>query len=232
MSFASTILGLSPDFYCPFNESSGTTGLDATGNGHTFTYTTSDFTLGNAGMIPSNSDTCAEGTVAGAWASNSYHPSAASSPAMSFMAAFRCPSLLGALAQLQNNFATPNGHSLRINASNQVAIVLGNGTTSATVTDTTAITAAHNYLVIATYGGTTVSLQVYDLSSAGAETSATGSLTAGNYTTSNALQASQTVCVGQQALWSAHTLSSGEITTIVTAALASASTQGDLLGML
>jgi hypothetical protein len=227
------VLALSPDFYCPFDESSGTTALDLTGNGRTFTYTTSDFTLGQTGLIPSDTETAVLGTVTTNWASSSYRPSIASGPALTFMAAFRFGTLPGALSQVQNSLSgTTSGMSLRLNASNQPAFVLANGTTDATVTLSTGIfasgiTAGDNYLAFGTYSGTTMTLIVYDLTS-GASASNTGTLATGSYQPSNSITCSQKGVYGRSALWSTTALSATQITALYNAATYPGTATGSL----
>jgi hypothetical protein len=111
------------------------------------------------------------------------------------------------------------GHSLRINASNQPAWLLGNGSASTTVTIATAITANHNYLLVATYSGTTMTLNCYDLSNSATLTSNTGTLATGTYQPVNAVTCSNLVAVGHQAMWSTVALSGGNITALVNAAM-------------
>jgi hypothetical protein len=116
--------------------------------------------------------------------------------AFTMTAAFDFATLPGVLVQLLNNLTgTTLGSSLRINASNEVAIVLANGTADVTVPATSAFTAGHKIYVVVTYSGTTLTLYVFDLSGSTANAYYTGSLANGTYEPTNSFTISNSSAV-------------------------------------
>lgn len=216
-NFDTTVLGFSPLLYWEMEDTVGTTtAADASGNGRTLS--TTSFTFGETGIVPSDSFTCALASTTPA--SSSYKPALSN---VSMMAVVQFTSTPGTTQDLYNQLATDFGGALRINVSGEPQVVMGNGTTTVIVPATASVTPDDSYLIVATWNGTTVTLYWANITTAGGVSSNTGSLAAGAGfgPTGNATINSGTgtsMYIGRVALFGTA-LSSGNVTTLYNAAI-------------
>lgn len=215
------VLALSPDFYWEIEDASGSTLSDSTGNGRTATIQSSRLTLGSTGIVPSDSATCGTCNSSSVAASSTYKPSIASNPNISYMAVVKYSTLPGASTTVLNNLSGNNGGDIHIASNNIVSLQLGNGSTTATATAPSALTAGHAYLIVGTYNysTTTVTIYVYDLTAGTYMTPGTASLASGTYqpTVSYSIQGTN-ASYGRMAVWSNTCLTATQVTALFNAA--------------
>lgn len=153
-----------------------TTAADSSGNGNTLA--TTDFTFGTAGIVPSDSKTCAALTTSSI-ARSSYLPSYTNG--VTFGAIVRFASVPTTAIALLNDASATAGADLRIGSSGVPFFVCANGTTQISVDAPSALVANHTYLLVGTWdGSSTVTMYVYDLTAGTSMTPGTGSLSAGS----------------------------------------------------
>ncbi len=177
-------LSYSPSYYWGMEDAVGSaTCADLSGNGNTLT--NSGMTLGEPSIVPSDPLTCAYLPAASSSnvASSTYKPSIASNVAVSVMSVVNLSVIPTAVSMMINNLSSSQGQQLKVTTSGLFAWDLGNGSTSVTKSSGATPVVGHDYLVVGTYSytNTTMTVYVFDLTTATAYTPATASLAAGTF---------------------------------------------------
>jgi hypothetical protein len=160
------------------DESGTTTAADASGNGRLLT--TSGFEFGTAGIVPTDSLTCAE-VNDNSDATCSYEPSFS---AVTFGVILHFVDLPGSgndVNILRNNSGNAGINWFVNGTTNCVGAYIGNGTSINYENATVALVAGHTYLLMVTWDGEEVTLYQYDITAGSAPTPTVSSF-AGSFT--------------------------------------------------
>ena len=158
-TYSAEVLADGPLAYYRLGEASGTTINDSSGNSHNGTYDASRITLGVAGLVTGDSDTCVDFTLAG---SGSSAPGAISGASWMNVANITLEAIINSDSVNANrsildrdNLALTRCWQFRINSSGKIEFVYWTTTAGVFVlAGSTTLSVSTKYHVAATYDGT------------------------------------------------------------------------------